>query len=226
MVALESGFWTVGRARGAALRLHWTIPVGALMFSGFRFAPAFWAAFFGLVLFHELGHAAVVRVFGHRVLSIDVFGFGGLCRWSGAATPFERAAIAWGGVLAQALILIVTQLLILFMGPPRSLAVAEIVYVFTWTNLLIIGLNLLPIPPLDGAEAWPLVKHLRDGFRFRRSRPRSRDQRRDAGRGAKGSRPSEARRPHSGASGAEQHPEIAEMLRRVAEEAGRARRGQ
>src|SRR5262245_18017620 len=216
MVALESGFWTVGRFRGTALRLHWTIPVGALLFSGLRFAPAFWAAFFGLVVFHELGHAFIVRVFRHRVLSIDVFGFGGLCRWSGAATPFERAAIAWGGVLAQALVLLLTQLAVLVIGPPHTYALAEVVYVFTWTNLVIIGLNLLPIPPLDGAEAWPLVKHLREGFKVRRAR-RSRNRRDQGGPSAKRS---PAGRSTSAFNRADQHPEIAEMLRRVAVEAG------
>ena len=108
---LQNGYWTVGRVRGVPVRLHWTIPLGALLFGGGRFVPAFWFAFFLIVLVHEFGHALVVQYYRHRVVSIDVTGFGGLCHWSGSPTRFERAAIAWGGVLAQAVLLAAALLL-------------------------------------------------------------------------------------------------------------------
>jgi stage IV sporulation protein FB len=219
-MSFDTGFLTIARFRGAPIRLHWTLPIGALLFSGFRFAPVFWAAFFGLVLIHELGHATIVRRFRHRVLAIDVTGFGGLCRWSGTATPFERACIAWGGVLAQFVVLIGAVAVRLVLGPPTSFAIAEVLHVFTVTNLWLIGLNLLPVPPLDGAEAWPLVGHLRDAWRSRSRRPKRRPP-------ASGSKqpPSSATSRSEPAPKGEVDPEIAKMLQRIAEEAGRARRG-
>jgi Zn-dependent protease len=216
-MVFDSGYWTIARLRGVPLRLHWTIPVGALLFSGLRFAPAFWAAFFGLILLHEVGHAIVVRIYRHRVHAIDVMGFGGTCHWSGAATPFQRAAIAWGGVLAQAVLLVATFVLVTVLGQPRTVAGAEVVDVFTRTNLWLIALNLLPVPPLDGAEAWPLLRQLKDRFKNRRPRPKAPGGRASVPVG--GSRKSNPGDPPPS-------PEVADMLRRISEEARRARRGE
>ena len=84
------------------MRLHWTLPVGALVFGQGRFVPGFWLGFFLLVFMHELGHAVLVRRYGHHVVSIDIHALGGMCRWSGEPTAIDRSRIAWGGVLAQA----------------------------------------------------------------------------------------------------------------------------
>jgi hypothetical protein len=133
----------------------------------FAFAPAAWLAFLVIVLLHEVGHALVVRALRHRVVALEVTGFGGLCRWSGAATPLERSLIAWGGVLAQAVLLIVA-LVVFALGGFRVVPFGgELAYTFVWTNLWLIGLNLLPFAPLDGAEAWRLFPEL---GRWRRSR--------------------------------------------------------
>ena len=210
----DRGYLTLGRIHGIPIRAHWTMPLGALIFGGFRFAPAFWLGFFLLVLAHELGHAYFVRRYRHHVLAIEVTGFGGLCRWSGYATPYERAVIAWGGVVAQGLILILAVALLMVFGPVRSLWAAELAHVFTTTNLWLIGLNLLPFRPLDGAEAWPLVRHVFDGIRSRSRRP-PRPPR---------SPPSVPRSP--GAPRAQDPAELrrlADALRRAGDEAGRAR---
>lgn len=150
-----NGYWHVGHVSGVPVKLHWSTALGALFFSGFRFAPAFWLAFLALVLIHELGHAWFVRRLGHRALSVEVMGFGGLCQWDGSgSTRLDRAVIAWGGVVFQALLLVATFFASWLLGPPRALWQAQILAAFTTTNLWLIGLNLLPIAPLDGAEAW------------------------------------------------------------------------
>ncbi len=43
-------------------------------------------------------------------------------------------------------------------GRPADPFAADVVQVFTQTNLWLILINLLPIPPLDGAEAWGVVQ--------------------------------------------------------------------
>src|SRR5688572_21328022 len=113
----DRGFVNLGVWRRVPVRMHWTAPVGAFVFGGLQFAPAVWFAFLALVLVHELGHAYLVRRYGHHVMAIDVTGFGGLCRWFGSATTHERAAIAWGGVGAQALLLLVAGAIDLAFGP-------------------------------------------------------------------------------------------------------------
>lgn len=246
-LVFERGYWTVTRLGGVPLRLHWSTALGALVFGGLRFAPAAWLAFLVIVLLHEVGHALVVRALRHRVMAIEVTGFGGLCRWSGAATPLERSMIAWGGVLAQAVLLVVA-LAVLALGGWRAVPFGgELAYTFVWTNLWLIGLNLLPFAPLDGAEAWRLVTEL---GRRRRTRLDARagrqllDQilarpapRRPAARRSEGPEPGDgvgAGRPappggpdprSGGARGdANAQQELAELLRRVGDEAGRARR--
>ena len=167
----DRGYLTIARFRGAQVRVHWSTPLGALIFTRFAFLPGAWLGFFLIVLLHELGHAVLVRAARMQVVSIDVLGFGGLCRWYGVPSPKWRAIIAWGGVLAQAILLLLTAITLAVLPPVRSALLAQLLDTFLWTNAFIMALNLLPIPPLDGAEAWPLVGMLAKG-RFKRGRPR------------------------------------------------------
>lgn len=161
---MRGGYLTLGRWRGAPVRLHWTLPVGALVFGQGRIVPGFWLGFFLLVFIHELGHAFLVRRYRHQVVSIDVHVFGGACRWSGDPTAIDRARIAWGGVLAQAVAYAVARAGLALAGPPETLFAAQLLDAFTTTNVWLIAINLIPVPPLDGAEAWKLLG-LRGGRR-------------------------------------------------------------
>jgi Zn-dependent protease len=159
----------VGAWGGAPVRLHWTLPLGAFVFGHGRIAPGFWLGFFLLILLHEIGHALLVRRFGYRVTSIEVHGLGGLCRWQGDTTAMHRAQIAWGGVNAQILVFIVAVAATGVLGEPADPFTAQLTRAFTVTNGWLIALNLLPIPPLDGAEAWKLGALIR-GRRRRAAR--------------------------------------------------------
>jgi Zn-dependent protease len=110
------------------------------------------------LLVHELGHAFFVWRFRLTVLSIDVHGLGGACKWTGPATDVQRAVIAWGGVLAQLLLVASAELIARLNGAFGSAFLAGMLSYLTAINLIIIALNLLPIPPLDGAEAWQLFR--------------------------------------------------------------------
>jgi stage IV sporulation protein FB len=154
---VRGGYLTLGRWRGAPVRLHWTLPVGAFVFGQGRIVPGFWLGFFLLVFIHELGHAFLVRRLRHQVVSIDVHALGGVCRWSGDPTAIDVARIAWGGVLAQAIAYAVARAALALAGPPETIFAAQLVAAFTTTNLWLIAINLIPVPPLDGAEAWKLI---------------------------------------------------------------------
>jgi hypothetical protein len=153
---VRNGYLTLGRWRGAPVRAHWTLPVGALVFSQGRFVPGFWLGFFSLVLVHELGHAIMVRRQRQSVVSIDIHGLGGVCRWSGDPTAVARAWIAWGGVMAQGVALVAAYVLLAVAGPPETAFTGQLAYAFTSTNIWLIAINLIPVAPLDGAEAWKL----------------------------------------------------------------------
>lgn len=154
---MSRGWWTIGHFRGAPVRLHWTLPLGAFAMGSFAFVPAFWLGFVLLILIHELGHALFVLRYRLGLSEIAVHGAGGYCRHERGGTPLQEATVAWGGVLAQLAALVVTYGLLLLLGQPSSRHVALLAYVFTSTNLWIMAFNLIPIEPLDGAKAWPLI---------------------------------------------------------------------
>lgn len=153
---MRGGYLTLGRWRGAPVRAHWSLLIGALVFGQGRLVPGFWLGFFLLVLIHEVGHAVLVKRYRHRVVSIDIHALGGACGWSGDPTAIERASIAWGGVLAQAVAFAISWAALQIAGPPESVLVSQLASAFTTTNLWLIAINLIPVAPLDGGEAWKL----------------------------------------------------------------------
>jgi Zn-dependent protease len=169
---VSGGYLQVGRWNGAPVRLHWTLPLGALVLGQGRFAPGFWLGFVLIVLIHEVGHALVVRRQRHRVVSIDVHALGGVCRWAGDATPIQRARVAWGGVEAQMVALVVAVVATRVLGAPRTSFARDLAEAFIYPNLWLIALNLIPVPPLDGAEAWKLPGLLRARAAAQRARAR------------------------------------------------------
>lgn len=162
---MSRGWWTLGTFKGAAIRLHWTILPLALWWSHGALKPALWLAFVALILVHEFGHALLVLRYRLGLSEIAVHGLGGYCLHDRAGSRFEESVVAWGGVLAQLLLFLGTQAALLLLGPPTSQPWAEVAYVFTEANLWLALINLIPIGPLDGAKAWPLLGMLRARFR-------------------------------------------------------------
>jgi len=163
--------WTIGRYRGAPIRLHATLLLGALFFSHGRIEPAAWLGFVLVILLHELGHAVLVARYRHKVVAIDLHALGGECSYSGEVTGWQRSVIAWGGVCAQAGLLAATATLLAVGLWPHDSFWAQLLATFLWPNAFNIGLNLIPIPPLDGAHAWELIGRV---ARRRRRRGQSR----------------------------------------------------
>ncbi len=149
-------WWSIGRIAGIPVRLHWSVLLGVVFFSGFHFAPGAWLGLIVVILVHELGHAAFVRGFGQHVVGIDVHGLGGETRWAGAVTPIRRALIAWGGVFAQLALFVVALPVSWALAGWLGSFGAEFFYAITMSSLFIAALNLIPFGRFDGAEAWKL----------------------------------------------------------------------
>ena len=152
----EKGSISLGRISGVPIRMHWTAPLGAFVFCGFRFDAVAWLCFFGIVVAHELGHALVVKAVRCRPTQLELTASGGLCYWRGDPSPIGRAAIAWGGVWAQLLLLAGAELYLHVYGWPFDGAGVQVLLTLTGANAWSIMFNLLPIAPLDGSEAWAL----------------------------------------------------------------------
>lgn len=164
---------TVARWKNVPIKVHAALPLGLFLFSGFRFAPLEWACVLGLILVHELGHAWVVRLVGGSATEVMIHGFGGWCAWRGDVTKLGRAAIACGGVAAQ-LVLLLIVLAVKAAGLWHWSRTSSVVYwALTSSNAYLIAFNLIPIAPLDGAEAWAFPSLL--GMRARRALTTHRD---------------------------------------------------
>lgn len=157
---VSEGYLVLGRWRGAAVRMHLLAPVVWLLYFGNLSGGSLAGALLGLVVLifvHEVGHAVLVRKNRAWVESIDFLPFGGECSWQGSVSPLGQSVIAWGGVLAQALLLGVVHGVLLVTGRAEQPFLASLVHTLTVSNLFMIGLNLLPFPPLDGSRAWLVI---------------------------------------------------------------------
>ncbi len=149
-----AGYVRFGHWGAAPIRWHWSLPV-AMAFAGqWELKPLSWLLCLGLVLAHLAGHQATVSRLGLRTVGVDLQGLGGEVRWNGVASPREQVLLAWSGVLAQAGVLLFAKLVLVISGGVSSQWLAELEYVSVTFNLVLIGLNLLPIPTFDGEVAW------------------------------------------------------------------------
>jgi Zn-dependent protease len=150
------------RVMGARLHLHWSaLALGAVLLALWIRQPAHALAalgcYFGVLVLHEIGHAAMARRLGCRVTDIRLSCLHGTCEIAAPPSRRDEALIAWGGVLAQlavALPLIALgQLPALAALPAAGIAIAA----FGYFNALVAIANLAPVAPLDGAKAWRLA---------------------------------------------------------------------
>jgi Zn-dependent protease len=156
------GYFTIFRFRGTPVRVHWTFPIGAFFFTGLNI-PGF-IAFFVVIFVHELGHAFFVRRYRLATVSIDLHAMGGECRYMpGHETSLQRAVIAWGGILGQAVLLVGAQGAAWLATLTGDARIGEVAATTLTINAYVMLLNAIPCPPLDGWEAWRLFRwsHLR-----------------------------------------------------------------
>lgn len=143
----------VGRLFGSPVTIDVSVPISLVVFGGLTFSGAFGSAL--VIVAHELGHAVLVRAHGHQVIQLWFHGLGGECSYTGDVAPRQRRLIAWGGVAAQIIMLMVAMTA---QSVLPSSATWEPFYRATISmNVVAIFINLLPFEPLDGAQAWALV---------------------------------------------------------------------
>ena len=165
----------VVRVKGVGVYFHWSVfLIGALILLGALRRPL--VALVGLVawlsvlLIHEFGHLIVAHRMGYDALSIEIFPIYGLARFEMPKTRFDNALIAWGGVLAQAVVGIPLVASVIAFGYTPFEAVNALLAILGGFSLCIAAFNLLPIAPLDGATAWDLIPAFIERRRKRRSK--------------------------------------------------------
>ena len=131
--------------------------------------------YFTLILLHEAGHAYFARRAGARPIAIRMFLLHGECRYEEPYYAKDDYIIAWGGVLAQLAVAIPLVVLDATMDVTEVYGLPVVVRYLGGMSLLIVAINLLPFPGLDGEKAWRLPKlmyrewrELRKPFRRRK----------------------------------------------------------
>lgn len=163
------------RLLGAPVVFHWSVWLAAALILSLSLRSNPLAVVVGvlayllLIVVHEAGHAWVARRHGLYVESLRIYPMHGCCVHETARTPAQDIAIAWGGVGAQALLFVLAMLIGAVPSTPGLLASLQTAVVTAWgpVNLMILVLNLLPVPPLDGARAWRVLPWLRQRWRMR-----------------------------------------------------------
>ena len=108
---------------------------------------------FASIVLHELGHALMCRWLGVRVVgAIQLHGLGGHVRHD-RTHPRRQLAISLAGPFAGLLLGGVVVLLAMVL-PVDQPEVAEVVRQILWVNIGWSLINLLPMMPLDGGNAW------------------------------------------------------------------------
>lgn len=153
--------------KGVRVTLDPLFPVIILfLFWEYIVAGAFTLAFAGalafaaLILWHEMGHAIMAKLCATEVYSINLHWFGGSCQHGRAKTRERDVLIASGGILAQAILMVGAILTAMFL-PVITPVIAIILHTFIKTNLVIMVVNLLPIPSFDGGK---IFSYLKDRF--------------------------------------------------------------
>ena len=158
------------RIRGVDVCLHWTlIVIWAVILLNAIHAPLLslvgLCCYTAVLLIHECGHLIAAQKLNCQVYSIELYPNFGICRFEVPWSRFEHCVIAWGGVIAQAIVAIPFVIWLAIFGYSSfqpSNAAMVLLGIF---SLFVAAFNLLPIGHLDGAVAWGLLPAL-----FRRSR--------------------------------------------------------
>jgi hypothetical protein len=142
--------------RVGPLHLHWSLLLGGLLFCAAQPRPLLLLGYAAVLLVHVAGHAFAIAGTRVGVTGVMLHGLGGELLGEGETTPLRRSVIALCGVLAQFALLLAALIVTL----PSDLHDA-----FIGRNGIMILLNLIPMRPLDGAQAWRIFGRLRAAMR-------------------------------------------------------------
>src|SRR5438270_520462 len=160
--------WKLGTAFGIGIYVHWTFLLLAayVLMSNFDlggidlavYSVGLLLAVFGCVVLHELGHALTARQFGIPTQDITLYPIGGVARLERMSErPWEEFWIAVAGPAVNVAIAAVLAGLLAATGAyPRSDGLladglaASFLPALLYSNVLLVGFNLLPIFPSDG----------------------------------------------------------------------------
>jgi stage IV sporulation protein FB len=114
------------------------------------------------LLVHEFGHVFGVRRQLNSESVVILWGMGGLCVHERTDEPRKRLIIALMGPAFSALLGVLVVPLYLWVPMPHP-ALETLVWAMVWINVIWLGINLVPLLPLDGGVALESALAMRIG---------------------------------------------------------------
>jgi Zn-dependent protease len=152
----------VAQVCGVDVYVHWSIFAFAVVFLAgttrqLTSTLIGMAAYLALLILHESGHLFMARRRGYQAFSMALYPIFGLASFEAPDSRIDRALIAWGGVLAQAVVAVPLTLYIILAGYTPFEPINAALVILGGYSLLVAAFNLLPIRPLDGSRAWDII---------------------------------------------------------------------
>jgi Zn-dependent protease len=151
--------------------------VGLMLLSAFErpfFSLAVIASYMSILLVHESGHLLAAHHYRCHVRSIDLYPVYGITWYEEPPYQYERAVIAWGGVLAQLVVAVPIITCVELFGFTHWDAVNAALVFLGHISLTIALFNLIPVAPLDGSKAWSIFPAAIERARMSRHRQTTR----------------------------------------------------
>lgn len=150
------------RIKGVPVSIHWTVWLIALLilFNVIHHpveSLLALVAYLGVLLIHETGHLIAARKMRCEVFAIRLYPIFGITDFETPWSKFDHCVIAWGGVVAQAIVAIPIVAGVELLGHSRFEAINAVLALLGYFSLAIAFFNLLPIKPLDGYIAWAII---------------------------------------------------------------------
>ena len=173
--------WRIGRIAGIDVRMHvtflllvaWVAAQDYLVHRDLAEALGgviFVCLLFGIVVLHELGHAATARRFGVRTREIMLLPIGGVARLERMPTePSQELLVALAG---PAVNVVLAAAIYLCLAVRQGLApIGDAVRVggglldqLFWVNVSLAAFNLIPAFPMDGGRVLRALLAMRLGY--------------------------------------------------------------
>jgi len=166
----------VMKVRGVDVYIHWTVflivaffILGAIQNPGSTLVGL--ASYLAMIWIHETGHLIAAHRRGSEVFEIEIYPILGITRFQTPWSRLDHCIIAWGGVIAQAIVAIPLVLWVTVFGFTPFQSLNAMFAILGYFSLCVAAFNLLPVPRLDGAVAWGIVPALIERAKLGRKRP-------------------------------------------------------
>jgi Zn-dependent protease len=174
---MRQDYWPLGTWGRVPVTMHWTVLLSFawmyLVFFDLVLTLAAIPFVFLLLVAHEFGHVVALRRRKIAVTGIALFGIHGETSYNEyAAKPGDVVAVAWAGIAAQAVVMLLALAAVSFIpfgAVPFGGLLSTVIYVvLVKINVFLMIVALLPIGPFDGHQAWKVIPRTRAALKRRR----------------------------------------------------------